>query len=414
MRMKLLAALASVSLLSLAACGQDGSDTSPGSELTGDPIVIGAVGGYTGNLASSIGMADEALQTWADYVNDNGGINGHPVKLVIKDDAGDPAKSLQAVKELVEQDKVIAIVGNASLVTTSWMDYVTKKKVPVIGGQPVEVTAFTSPNSFPTGTNAPSLIVAQFARMQEEGLSKMGIMYCAEAPVCASLVPLAKASAALVGSDLEVAYGTKVSASQPSYSAECLAAKEAGVDTLFSGVAAPAVSAIADSCSQVGYQPTYSNQLSGFPVATQASQALNGTMLSSPTVNYLDESNPTVKRYLGAITQYEPELRDSPQLTPNTFWSWLGGEMFQRVAEHADLGPESTSADVYEGLYQIKDETLDGAIPPTTYVEGQPTFQSCWFDVDLEDDQFKSVAQEPSCLTEDQVAGLNKVLASAR
>ena len=37
-------------------------------------------------------------------VNANGGIAGHPVDLIAKDDANDPAMALKAVKDLVENE----------------------------------------------------------------------------------------------------------------------------------------------------------------------------------------------------------------------------------------------------------------------------------------------------------------------
>jgi branched-chain amino acid transport system substrate-binding protein len=413
MRKKLFAVTVALALLGAAGCGAQGdTEGSSGTELKGDPIVIGTIGGYSGNQAGSQGLGDDANQVWADYVNHNGGINGHPVKLIIKDDGNDPAKALQAAKELVKEG-VVAIVGHNSLVSSSWVDYVTEQKIPIIGGTPVETSTFTNPNVFPTGANVPSMIVGQFVRMKAAGLKKMGVFYCAESPVCASLAPLSKAAAALVSSDLEVAYAGKVSATQPSYSAECLAAKDAGVDSLFPGLQAPAVIALAEGCDKVGFNPVEVAQMSVFSETSAASKPLDGTLLVSPTVNYVDESNATVKSFLDAVDEFNPKMRKSPQFTVQVIWSWLGGEMFKKAAEKVNLGPKSTPADLYKGLYQIKDETLDGAIAPTTYVEGKPTFNSCWFDVDIDEGKLKSVKKEPTCLTPEQLDGLNQILAAA-
>jgi len=410
---KTLATLAAVTLFALAACGSSGSGGSSGSsgpKLTGDPIVIGTLGGYTGNQSGQNGLVDDTMQVWADYINDNGGVNGHPVKLIVKDDAGDPAKALQAAKELVEQDHVVAIVGHSSLVSSSWVDYVAEKKIPIIGGLPIESTSFTSPDVFPIGTNVVSLIVGQFVRMHEEGLSKMGLFYCAESPVCESLDGLARASASLVSPDLQIAYSTKISATQPSYSAECLAAKDAGVDSLFAGLGAPVVVALAEGCNMVGFNPVDVGQTSVYSPQSLASQPLDGSILVSPTANYMDESYPENKRFLDALGDYS-EIKDSPQFAINTQWAWLGAEMFLKAAENANIGPDSKPADLFQGLYEIKDETLEGAIPPTTYVKGKPTFTSCWFDVNLEGGTFKSEISEPRCLTDEQLAGLQEILA---
>lgn len=413
MKRKFLAAGMVTALLSLAACGEDGSSGADrGPEVTGDPIVIGTVGGFSGNQAGSQGLLDDVQQVWADHINHNGGINGHPVKLVVKDDANDPAKALQAVKELVEEEHVVAIVGHQSLVSSAWIDYATEKNVPIVGGPPVEATSMSSPIVFPIGANVPTMIAGQFVRMKEAWLSKMGITYCAESPVCASLEPLAKGIASVVAPDLEVAYAAKISATQPSYSAECLAAKKAGVDALFPGVQAPAVIALADGCSQVGFDPREVAQMTVFSKSSLESSALDGSTLVSPTVNYLDESNPTVKEMLDAVRATEESMLDNPQFTVNTIWPWMSSELFKKAAEAVNLSPTSTSADVFKGIYALKDETLGGAMPPTTYAKGQPTFVSCWYDMSVKDGAYVSDKNEPSCLTQEQLAGIQKILSA--
>lgn len=409
---KVLAVATAASLVLLAACGDGAGGSSDGPKLEGEPIVIGTLGGYSGSQAGSQGLIDETMKMWEDYTNSHGGINGHPVKLIIKDDANDPAKALQAVKELIDEDHVIAIVGHASLVSATWVDYAAEKKIPVIGGVPIEATSFSDPNVFPTGANVMAMILGQFVRMDEAGLKKMAIMYCAESPICATLPPLAEASAALVSPDLEISYSAKVSATQPSYNAECLAAKDSGADTMFPGLNAPGVIALTSGCAKVGFDPTDVAQMTVFGAASFATPALDKSLLVSPTFNYLDDSNETVKTFLDALEEADPSMLQNPQFTANTFWAWLGGEMFKQVAEKVDLGPESTPADVYKGVYQIKDETLGGAIAPTTYVKGKPTFTSCYFDVDIEDGAPKSVKDEPTCLNDEQLAGLNAILSA--
>ncbi len=50
------------------------------------------------------------------WTNSHGGINGHPVDVVAEyaDDKADPAVGLAAVKDLVENQHVIAIVGSSA------------------------------------------------------------------------------------------------------------------------------------------------------------------------------------------------------------------------------------------------------------------------------------------------------------
>jgi branched-chain amino acid transport system substrate-binding protein len=87
------------------------SSTATGTAATGTPIKIGAVVSLTGSYAA-IGAAEKtALDMEVKRINDAGGINGHPIDLIIKDDATDAAKAQAAVTQLIDQDKVVAVIG---------------------------------------------------------------------------------------------------------------------------------------------------------------------------------------------------------------------------------------------------------------------------------------------------------------
>ena len=46
-----------------------------------------------------------------EEVNAKGGIKGNKVELIIKDSAGDPEKAISFAKQLIEEEKVFAIIG---------------------------------------------------------------------------------------------------------------------------------------------------------------------------------------------------------------------------------------------------------------------------------------------------------------
>ncbi len=75
------------------------------------------------------------MNAWADYVNSNGGICGRTVEMVINDDANNAAKVAANYKELVESDKVVAVVNAATLSNSSaFVPHVTSKGTPMVGG----------------------------------------------------------------------------------------------------------------------------------------------------------------------------------------------------------------------------------------------------------------------------------------
>ena len=47
-----------------------------------------------------------------DEINEQGGINGRKIKLIVEDSAYDPKKAVLAAQKLVNQDKIFAMVGH--------------------------------------------------------------------------------------------------------------------------------------------------------------------------------------------------------------------------------------------------------------------------------------------------------------
>lgn len=74
-------------------------------------IKIGAILAQTGP-ASFLGDPEEkSLRMVVDSINEKGGIDGHTIKLIMKDSAADPAKAISFTRQLIEEEKVFAIIG---------------------------------------------------------------------------------------------------------------------------------------------------------------------------------------------------------------------------------------------------------------------------------------------------------------
>jgi branched-chain amino acid transport system substrate-binding protein len=58
--------------------------------------------------------ARDAAQLIVKKVNSQGGVNGNPIELFMYDDASDPSKGVMALKKLIEDDQVLAIIGPIS------------------------------------------------------------------------------------------------------------------------------------------------------------------------------------------------------------------------------------------------------------------------------------------------------------
>lgn len=76
-----------------------------------EPYKIGAVFSITG-VASFLGEPEKkTAEMIADEINKQGGINGHPLELIVMDDESDATKCNLAIKRLIKRDKVPVIVG---------------------------------------------------------------------------------------------------------------------------------------------------------------------------------------------------------------------------------------------------------------------------------------------------------------
>ncbi len=347
-------------------------------------------------------MADVA-KAWADSVNASGGINGHPVNMTTMDDGGNPATALQDAKTLVQQDHIIALVGEVSLADASFATYMQDRHIPVVGGLTPESSFLTNPDFFPSGAQAVVQTIGTIALAKLAGKTQVGLLYCAESPLCAETVPLADVAGKLYGLQITAA---KVSSTAPSYAANCLALKSAGVTALFTGVEGPVVQRIVADCAQQGYTPQIVNESDTVVPGWLTDSTLNGTLLSGYDANVYDTSLPAVRAMHAALAKYEPSAAGSA-LSGNSIGPWAGGLLFEAAAKAADIGPRSTGADVKKGLYSLKNETLGGVSGPLNFVPNKPAFVTCYFTQELSGGKIVSLKHDkPTCLSPKVLAAL--------
>jgi branched-chain amino acid transport system substrate-binding protein len=67
------------------------------------------------------------------YINAQGGVNGHHIKYIARNDNYDPQAAVAAVRQLVEQDKAVGIVSTLGTSTgLAVMPYLAAKKIPYV------------------------------------------------------------------------------------------------------------------------------------------------------------------------------------------------------------------------------------------------------------------------------------------
>ena len=121
-------AVASILLLSGSSPAPAAGAPVPG--VTDTEVVIGITGPLSGPAAAwgSIALASEA---YAKYINDQGGIHGRKLRLVLKDDGYNPGKAVANITEM--KDSVFAVVGTVgTAVLNATKEVVAESGVPLI------------------------------------------------------------------------------------------------------------------------------------------------------------------------------------------------------------------------------------------------------------------------------------------
>jgi branched-chain amino acid transport system substrate-binding protein len=127
-----LGALLGALLVTAAVAGTAGASPQGTPGVSSKQILIGGTFPYTGPAAlyKTIPVAEQA---WYAYVNAKGGVFGRKINDKTIDDSYNPAQTVPAVKQLVEQDKVFAIVGSLGTAPglATW-GYLNQHKVPQV------------------------------------------------------------------------------------------------------------------------------------------------------------------------------------------------------------------------------------------------------------------------------------------
>ena len=124
---------AAAAALAITACGSGGAASGGGSGGN-EPIKLGGWFPLTGPVAASGIPQKEGVTAAFAKINAEGGINGRKVEFIARDNAFDPQQTIQAARQLVGSDKVVAIVGaNGTATTAAAFPYVLNQaKVPIV------------------------------------------------------------------------------------------------------------------------------------------------------------------------------------------------------------------------------------------------------------------------------------------
>ena len=146
-----------------------------------EPLVtykVGALLSVTGPAAWLGTPERNTVRMIEEEINEAGGINGHPLEVIVEDTVGDATKTVTAAKKLISKDEVLAIVGpSRSGTTMAVIPIVEEAEIPLISCAAAEAIVVPVKRwVFKTPQKDSDAAIRIYEYMKEQGISKIAII----------------------------------------------------------------------------------------------------------------------------------------------------------------------------------------------------------------------------------------------
>ena len=143
-----------------------------------EPYVVGAVFAITGP-ASWLGEPERnTVRMVEEEINARGGINGHPLQIIVEDTVGEETRTVLAVNKLINKDNVLAIVGpTRSGTTMAVIPIVEKAQVPLIScASAEEIVRPVRKWVFKTAQNDSHGVLKIYDKLKEMNITRVAVI----------------------------------------------------------------------------------------------------------------------------------------------------------------------------------------------------------------------------------------------
>ena len=331
---------------------------------TGTALKVGVIASASGPAASQgINDVPTVLKQWKQTLTCAAESAGHSVDFTYFDESN-PAVAVQAAKTLVS-DHVIAIMDDSTF-NTEWAKIADADIFPVLDltGSISSGLYATDPNFYATvniGIPVGMWGITKAASLG--GKKNLGLLYCAEYPGCAQLPKIVIVSYAK-SLGMNLSYSAGFSASQPNYTALCLAAKSKGVD-VFAPIGPPsAMLKVYKDCAAQGYQPTATFVGQGLGADFNSYKTPVPVIYGALGVIPWFVKNATTKPFYDALGSYidSSAFKASGNTPSNLLADWAGLQML--AAAGRLVGASPSAVDIRTGLLSFDGNTLGWAGRP--------------------------------------------------
>ena len=230
-----------------------------GAAQAADPIVIGLDGPLTGG-SSSMGVSmRDGVRLAVDEINAAGGVLGRKIELVERDDEAKNERGVQIAQELVNKEKVVAVVGfiNTGVALASERFY-EDAKIPVMNnvatGSVLTHQFDKQPDNYIFRNSANDSIQAPM--IVEEAVVRRGYKKVAILADSTNYGQLGRADleAALAAKGIKAVAVEKFNIKDVDMTAQLLKAKEAGAEAILTYGIGPELAQIANGMTKLGWK----------------------------------------------------------------------------------------------------------------------------------------------------------------
>lgn len=318
--MVLLVILLSVGLLFFAGCKKEekaaeGEKTEAAKEEEKEPVKIGAIFAVTGP-ASFLGAPEaKTVEMVLEKVNAAGGIlGGRPVEVIIKDSAASPEKAISFAKQLIEEEKVTAIVGpSTSGETMQIKELCQKAGVVLLSCAAAEaIVDPVAPYVFKTPQKDSYVVRWIYKTMNEMGISRIGVVAANTGFGNAGKGQLEKYAAEY---GIEILIAETYDAAATDLTSVLTKVKSQGVEAVVNWSIVPAQSIVAKNMKQLGMEaPLFqSHGFGNIKYVEAAGVAADGIIFPCGRLlvaEKLPDSNPQKDTLVEYKTNYEAKYNE--------------------------------------------------------------------------------------------------------
>jgi len=332
--------------------------------ISKNEIVLGSIQDLSGPIAGFGKQVRQGMLLRVDELNEQGGVNGRKIKLLIEDSAYDPKKAVLAAQKLVNQDKIFAMVAHIGTPTNNAAMPVQFEKN-VINFFPVtaarEMTDPVHKLKFAGGSSYYDQMRVALPRLiKDKGAKKVCTIYQDDE---FGLEVFRGAEAGLKAAGMDFAEKTTYKRGATDFSSQVARMKAAGCDLVVLGtIIRETIGTIAEG-RKTGFNPTYLGSSATYTdlIHKLGKKAMDG-LYATHTVQhpYMDEASPKIAFW---AKKYQTKFGDDP--TVFSVYGYSAIDTFIQAAQKA--GPNLTTDSFIKAMESL-------TFPPDMFGSAELTF----------------------------------------